>query len=464
MAGYSGDGGQATNAAIGTPQGLALDAAGNLFIVAASNGPNVIRKVTPNGVISTVAGNGTAGYSGDGGPATSAALNTPRGLAIDTAGNLFIVDQGNNRIRKVSNGIISTVAGNGQAGYAGDSGPAISAELSLPQNLSLDAAGNLYITDDGNSRIRALLTDGTIVTVAGNGVDAFAGEGGPASSASLSGPWGLARSSSGTLYVSGGNRVRSLTPVIEMPAMSPGSISSASAFGGFTSIAPGSWIEIYGSNLASDARSWNASDFNGVNAPTSLDGTSVSIGGQSAFLDYISSGQVNALVPSNVSLGSQQIIITSTQGPSTPLNVTVNAVQPGLLAPSTFRVGTIQYAVAILPDGSYALPTGAIPGVTSRPAKPEETVILYGVGFGPVIPNIPAGQLVGQSNTLAANFQMCIGGLPATALYSGLAPDFTGLYQFNIVVPDAAANSFSPLTFTLGGTTGTQTLYIAVQN
>jgi uncharacterized protein (TIGR03437 family) len=239
---------------------------------------------------------------------------------------------------------------------------------------------------------------------------------------------------------------------------------TASAFGGFTSSSPGSWIEIYGSNLASDTRSWTNADFNGVNAPTSLDGTSVTVGGQPAFIDYISSGQVNALIPSNAPTGVQPLIVKTANGTNAPVNVTVNALQPGLLAPSTFRVGTTQYAVAILPDGSYALPTGAISGITSRPAQPGETIVLYGVGFGPVIPNMPAGQFVQQANGLASSFQISIGGIQATVLYAGLAPDYTGLYQFNITVPDVAAGNALPLTFTLGGTTGTQTLYLAVQN
>jgi uncharacterized protein (TIGR03437 family) len=239
-------------------------------------------------------------------------------------------------------------------------------------------------------------------------------------------------------------------------------VLSASAFGGFTSISPGSWIEIYGSNFASTTRSWAASDFIGVNAPTSLDGTNVTIGGKSAFIDYISPGQVNALVPSDTPLGSQQILVKTGDGTSAAYGITVNSVQPGLLAPSSFLIGGKQYAVALFADGSYVLPVGAIPGVTSRPAKPGDTIVVYGVGFGPVIPNIPAGQIVQQSNSLAASLQMSIGGTLATVPYSGLAASFTGLYQLNVVVPSVAGNV--PLTFALGGTAGTQTLYLAAQN
>lgn len=249
-----------------------------------------------------------------------------------------------------------------------------------------------------------------------------------------------------------------------VPQIASGGVVSASAFGGFASVAPGSWIEIYGSNLAVDARPWAGTDFNGVNAPTSLDGTSATIGGLPAFIDYISPGQVNAQVPSNVATGSQQITLKTAGGTSSPLSITVNALQPGLLAPGSFDLNGIQYAVALFPDGTYVLPPGAISGLSSGPAKPGDTIVLYGVGFGPVTPGIPAGQIVQQSNTLASKFEVSIGGMPATVSYSGLAPNYVGLYQFNVVVPNIASSDAAPLTFTLDGIAGTQTLYIAVQN
>jgi uncharacterized protein (TIGR03437 family) len=274
----------------------------------------------------------------------------------------------------------------------------------------------------------------------------------------------------GSLYCFGGgsdlgivNYVQIYQPPAAPPAITPGGVVSASGFGGFPSVAPGSWIEIYGSNLAAGTRGWAASDFNGINAPTSLDGTFVTIGGQSAFVDYISPGQVNALVPSNVSLGSQQITITNAQGTSAAFNVTVNSAQPGLLGPSSFNIGGVQYAVGILSDGSYALPVGAIAGVNSRPASPGDVLTLYGVGFGPVTPASPAGQLVQQLNSLSLPLLMSIGGIPVTPSYAGLAPYYTGLYQFNVTVPSLPSGN-ATLTFSLGGTAGTQKLFLAVGN
>jgi sugar lactone lactonase YvrE len=204
--GYSGDGGPATSAGLSDPYGIAVDAAGNLYIADTYN--EVIRKVTiATGVISTVAGNGSGGYAGDGGPATSAELSSPEGIAVDGAGNLYIADTYNSVIRKVTaaTGVISTVAGNGNFGYSGDSGPATSAELSNPDGVAVDAGGNLYIADTNNLVIRRVTPTGVISTVVGNGNYGFSGDGGAATSAELADPYGVAASSSGLFYIADTN-------------------------------------------------------------------------------------------------------------------------------------------------------------------------------------------------------------------------------------------------------------------
>jgi uncharacterized protein (TIGR03437 family) len=271
----------------------------------------------------------------------------------------------------------------------------------------------------------------------------------------------------GNVYIGdfGNNRVRMLTP--SLPANTPmidnGGVVSASSFGEFTSVSPGSWIEIYGASLATTSRSWQTSDFTGNTAPTSLSGTKVTIDEQEAFLDFISPGQVNVQVPSAVGTGILLMTLTAPGGTSSTYEIVVNEIEPGFDAPPSFKIGGIQYVVALFGDGTYVLPTGAIPGVNSRPANPGDTITLYGVGFGAVTPDIPAGQIVQQLNTLAANFSISIGGVPATVSYDGLAPNYVGLYQFDVTVPQVAAGSAVPVTFTLGGIAGTQTLYIAVQ-
>ncbi|HTA84565.1 MAG TPA: SMP-30/gluconolactonase/LRE family protein [Bacteroidia bacterium] len=200
-AGFAGDNGAATAAELNGPSGVCFDLSGNLYI--ADEGNYRIRKVTTAGIITTVAGNGTKGYAGDNAAATAAKLNNPSGVAaLDVAGNLYIADQDNNRVRMVSaGGTITTVAGNGSYGYSGDNAAATAAELAVPMGVALDASGNLYIADNSNSRIRKVSTGGTITTVAGNGTAGMAGDNGAATAAKLNYPEGVAVDKSGNIYI-----------------------------------------------------------------------------------------------------------------------------------------------------------------------------------------------------------------------------------------------------------------------
>ena len=257
-----------------------------------------------------------------------------------------------------------------------------------------------------------------------------------------------------------------LTSSAGAPTISTNGVITAAAFGGSTTIAPGTWIEIYGQNLAPDAREWTGGDFSGSTAPTSLDGVKVTIGGQAAFVRYISAGQVNVQVPSNVSTGQQQLVVSTTAGGSSaPYSINVASTRASVLAPSSFIVSGKQYAAALFSDGStFALPPNTLPGVTSRYAKPGDTLIVYGVGFGPTAPAINAGQIVSQTNMLASSLQVSLGGVGATLTYEGLVPSYVGLYQLNIVVPNVANNDFVPLSISVGGTAIAQTVYTAVHN
>jgi len=208
-----GDGGMAVNARLSSPEGLTVDAAGQLYV--SDTGNHLVRKVGLDGIITTVAGSGVGGNSGDGGPATSAQIGAPYGLAVDAAGDLFIADDTYNRIRKVTpDGKIATIAGNDGSQFGGDGGPAVSAYLSYPYGLALDAAGDLYIADTGNNRIREITTDGNINTVAGNGTGDYAGDGGPATSAEIRSPWGVAVDAHGNLFIADtyNQRIREVTP------------------------------------------------------------------------------------------------------------------------------------------------------------------------------------------------------------------------------------------------------------
>jgi len=198
--GYYGDGGPATNAELNLPEGIAFDATGNLYIADTAN--SLVRKVAVNGNISTVAGNGTPAYRGDGGPAAKASLNQPESVAVDPAGNLYIADTLNSVIRKVNAaGIITTFAGNGRYAYAGDGGRATKAALNQPSGVAVDSGGNLYIADTLNSVVRKVNAGGDIATVAGDGTSAYSGDGGPATRAALNQPAGVAVDPWGNLYI-----------------------------------------------------------------------------------------------------------------------------------------------------------------------------------------------------------------------------------------------------------------------
>ena len=465
--GYSGDAAAATSAQLDRPTAVVVDSKGVVYI--ADTGNHVIRKVATDGTITTFAGIGTVpGFVGDPGFASTAQFYNPEGLALDAAGNLYIADTGNQVIRKISsNGGITTVAGRNMSGFDGDGGPATNALLASPKDLRFDSAGNLYIADYLNNRIRMVTKGGLITTVAGMNGSGFWGDGDLATNALLSGPSNLLVDASGKIYISDvdNNRLRLLTPLAGYPSINVGGVASAGSFGGAATVAPGSWIEIYGSNLATNARPWKTSDFTGVFAPNSLDGTRVTIGGKTAYVGYISPGQVNVQVPSNVGLGEQPLTVTTAAGTSSPASVTVNQTQPGLLAPVAFKIGGKQYVAALFTDNvTYVLPPGAVPGTPSRRAKPGDTITLYGIGFGSVLPDIPAGRIVQQSNTLALPLQVLFGQAQASIASKGLVLNLIGLYQFNVVVPNVAASDAVPLSFTLGGVSGTQTLYIAVGN
>ena len=205
--GYSGDGGPATLAMVRNLQGISVDAAGNYYF--ADYGASVIRKVDIHGIITTVAGNGTASYGGDTGPATAAEINYPTDVAVDNAGNLYIADSWNNAIRKVNtSGIINTIAGIGGSGFSGDGGAATAAQLNNPTGVAVDRSGNLYIADNRNNRIRMITAAGIISTVAGSDSFGYSGDGRAATAAGLSGPNNVSVDTFGNLYIADGNNNR----------------------------------------------------------------------------------------------------------------------------------------------------------------------------------------------------------------------------------------------------------------
>jgi len=435
--GGSGDGGPATSAAILEPVAVALDAAGNLYI--ADRVDRLIRKVDPAGIISTVAGNRKAWSPGDGGPATSAFLNQPAGVTTDTAGSLYIADTSNNRIRKVSPaGIISTVAGNGGYGFSGDGGPAGSASLANPTGIALDAAGNLYIADRYNNRIRKLSPAGIISTVAGGGPSGSLGDGGPATGASLKQPTGVAVDADGNLYIadSGNDRVRKVVPAGPPGGSGTGGqISAAGVTNGASfaaGLTPGSIVTIFGTSISRGVAGISLAS--GLPLPTSLGGVSVWIGRVQAPLFAVANvrgqEQINLQVPYEVSAQTTASIQVNANGVwSNTVQVPVLQAHPGIFTVDG-KAGAVLHSVG------NALVTA------SNPAAPNEVITIYATGLGPVGPAPDTGYPAPTREPLArtaATPTVTIGGASAPVLFSGLAPGFVGLYQVNAQVPGGTA-------------------------
>jgi uncharacterized protein (TIGR03437 family) len=248
------------------------------------------------------------------------------------------------------------------------------------------------------------------------------------------------------------------------PMISASGVVSAGNYGGFPSIAPATWIEMYGINLATTlSQIWGGADFQGDQAPSSLAGTTVTVAGIPAFVDFVSPGQVNVEVPSGVPSGMQQIVVTTAGGTSTAYNIQVDPLKPGLLAPPAFKINGKQNVVALFSNTlKYVLPN-SVSGVQTARARAGDNLTLYGIGFGPVTPNILAGKIVRDQNQLKNDFHIKFGGVEAKVTYAGLTPGFVGLYQINVVVPSVSASDQVPVTFSLAGTPGTQELYIAIQ-
>jgi uncharacterized protein (TIGR03437 family) len=636
--GYSGDGGAAANAQLNRPNGVAADAAGNVYIADTFN--SVVRKVAADGTITTFAGTGTAGYAGDHRPAAQAQLYLPHGLFVDASGSLFIADTANAAIRKVdSTGAIVTVAGSGRYGYAGDGGPATAAQLANPVAAAVDPAGNLYIADASVPAIRKVDTQGRIATVAGTGVAGYTGDGGPAISARLGQPAGVAVDSVGDLYIAdaangcirmvnpagvidtvAGNssgqvffpgegdspidttptqtilnspaglfldsydnlivastaddNIRVLVPSSLQPILSVQSVQAgqfgagqsgtytvsvsnltyagatsgavtftaytpagmtviaisgqgwscsanrctrgdalaggasyppvtvtaaaaatagsqatpqfgvsgggaiAAGVGDFTSlatspvaisavanaasyqpgIADGSWVSIFGTNLANSTRPWRSGDFAGGNLPTSLDAVSVTIGGLPAAIAYVSPTQLNVQAPMTGETGPVNVVVTNNSVASAVATAVVSPQAPGV-----FVYGS-KYAAAIVlnGDGTYDFlgPAGLLGStVTTDPAQPGEILELYATGLGATNPAMPAGTLFSGAAPLVDSATVTIGGVSAQVGWAGLVSP--GLYQLNVTVPSVPAGD-QPLLVSVDGAVSQQGVFVTV--
>jgi uncharacterized protein (TIGR03437 family) len=480
-AGYSGDlasgvTGTATDAELNGPSGVAVDSSGNIYI--ADTGNHVIREVS-GGIISTIAGNNTGGYTGDDGPAIDAELDSPADVVVDSSGNIYIADSGNNVIREVSAGNITTiigagftttflndpvsialdgkgnlyicdsdglrvlefslaehtvtvVAGDGNIGFSGDFGLAAAAELDGPSAIAVDSKGYLYIADTFNNRIRKVYPDGSIATIAGYGISGYGGNGGPALNATLSFPHGLAVTGSGNVYISdtGNDAIRLLKPVT--PSIATGDVVNAASFAAHVS--PGALATIFGSNFLGSGQSAIAS----LPLPDGLGGVSVSVNGQAAPLLYISADQINFQVPWETTAGSGKVTVSSSAFASGAVDVSVLAAAPGLF---------FQGSHAIVQNSDFSLNS------SSDPAKVGDTILAYLTGAGAVSPAVADGQPAGSNplSLVTPTVTATIDAVAAPVSFAGLAPDFVGLWQVNVVVPAGLSQGDFPLIISVGG-------------
>jgi hypothetical protein len=364
---FSGDGGPATSAEINYPEGIAVDSSGNVFF--SDEGNERIREIVKaTGIITTVAGIGLGGYSGDGGQATSAEVFEPNGVAVDSSGNLFIADYGNNRIREVANatGIITTVAGTGTSGYSGDGGAATSAKLDYPNGVAVDSSGDIYIADTSNYRIREVAkATGIITTIAGNGTYGYSGDGGPATSAELSDPYGLAVDANGDVFIADSFNER-IREVVSNAALTLGSLSTAA----WTVNQPG-----YSGTIAVTGGTAPYSNLTVTGLPAgltaSLSGSTVTISGTPTATGTYSNINVS-VKDSTGTLASHTYTITVNAAPTlgtlSPTQWSVGAWgYPGTIAISFGTAPFTLSAQANLPAGLSATITGSNVTFTGTP-------------------------------------------------------------------------------------------------
>jgi uncharacterized protein (TIGR03437 family) len=474
-AGFSGDLGPATSAQLSNPSSVAVDTAGNIYI--ADPGNNVVRVVcqthTPPacggvaaGDINTFAGSYVEGasYTGNGGLATNALLNDPVAVRLDPAGaNLYISDSGNNEIREVNltSGIITAMAGgspNGP-GYSGDGGPATNAQLNSPKGIAFDSSGNLYIADSVNSVIRMVNTSGIIYTIAGHqaaGPGDY-GDGGPATSAQLNFPSGVA-AYGGDVYIAdnSNNAIRVLTPPAQVPQINAGGVVNDASY--TAPVVPGSIAAVFGKFFLTAGSSDTA-----LPLDTSLQNLSIEFGGTQGFgslgmapLYFVSGGQVNLQVPWEAD-GQSTVTIAATLNGTAGASQAVNVAAFG---PAIFTLNSQGTGPGAILDSSYRLVDSSNPATAGA-----TTILIYCTGLGEVSANQPATGAPASSTELAPTLTLptvTIGGVTANVSFSGLAPGFVGLYQVNALVPDIGAGSAVPVAISIGGVTS-NTVTIVVQ-
>ena len=407
------------------PRGVCFDRSGVLYIADTAN--HRVLRYPRNGVVQIAAGTGVAGDAGDGGSARRAQLNQPGACALDSAGDLFIADTLNHRIRKVlPGGVIVTVAGTGEPGDSGDTGPATAARLQQPAGIAVDDSGDILIADTGNHRIRQVTPEGTIQTIAGQGAAGYSGDGGPAGGALLHSPGGMVFDGAGDLYFAdaGNQRVRRLVPhtppppvvdpVVVPPALS--AVNAASQQSG--PVAPGEIVTIYGTGLGPASGVPGSFDAEGA-LPVQLGGAEVRFDGLAAPLLYAQGGQVNIQVPYTV----------AGRG-STHVEAFYQGAVAGVADLNVAEAAPALFPVAFDQDGT--------PNSADAPAARGTILILFATGEGLTGgPNLSGRAAAAPYPTPKLPVKLTIGSLPAEILFGASAPGLAGTLQINARVPGA---------------------------
>ena len=416
--GFRGDLGPASQARINRPRGAAFDLDGNLYVADSFN--HRIRKIGASGLVTTVAGSGVRGYLGDGGRATEAHLNAPQGVAVDSAGQIYIADSGNHAIRRVSpDGIISTVAGTGIRGYAGDGVPAALAALNSPAAVAVDADGLLLVADTFNHRVRRVTAAGSIETIAGDGTAGYWGDDGPAALAQLNSPAGLAVDAAGRVYVADldNNRVRLLTATgeaapadVSSPAPAALTVMNAASLRAGP-VAPGMIASLVGA---------------GIGGPDQV----VQVDGVVAAILFAGPGQINIEVPRAL-LAAKADVAVEARRMADGAVVAATRVEPVAAQPALFTTAQgVGQAVALNEDGSL--------NSADNPAARGGVVTLFGTGEGLAEP--------------ALAVQVHVGTAQGEVLAAGRAPGLAGVFQVKVKLPGLfTAPGVRPLTLTVGG-------------
>lgn len=456
--GFLGDTLTGTQVAFSTIHGIAVDGSGNVFL--ADTGNSRIRRIDgTSGVVSTFAGNGTFGYTGDGGAASAAEIERPGSIAIDSSGNLYVPDYAASVVRKItSSGTISTFAGTGTFGNAGDGGPATKALLGAPVAVAVDPAGNVYVSDSTYGVIRKITSDGNIQTVAtgvdaqsfgvdaagniyypnylnntvnriapggaqlaiaGNGTPGYSGDGSFALNAQLNYPYGVLLDGKGNIYVADAYNysVRLLTPISSPLAI----VSAASNLGG--TIAPGELVAIYGTNIG-PATAVTSKPVNGV-YPTNVGGTFVVFDGAAGAILYASPTQVIAQVPYEVNIKPSAQVTLSYNGALQKTYLPINWTAPALFTANGSGTGQI---AAVNQDGSL--------NSIAKPAKSGSIVALYITGEGYLAGGVDGAIAPNPAPIPVKALTVLINNQPATVLYAGGSPgSVEGLLQVNVQVP-----------------------------